>query len=139
MAQRQSGEGSQSVWERRWSERIEAWRESGKRQQEFCQAHGFSVSSFSHWKAELIRRDQLRASAGAGKTAARIDSAEGNSESLRWTEVRWPAAGSAVAGAVQDGSGFEVVLPRGWSVRLGPGFETESLRRLLSVLEERSC
>jgi hypothetical protein len=41
-----------------------------------------------------------------------------------------------VAGA---GGGFEIVLPRGWSVRLGPRFEAESLRRLLGVLEERPC
>jgi hypothetical protein len=40
----------------------------------------------------------------------------------------WPAA-----------SGFEIVLSQGWSVRMGPQFEAEPLRRLLSVLEERSC
>jgi hypothetical protein len=38
---------------------------------------------------------------------------------------------------MSSGSEFEVVLPRGWSVRLGPRFEAEPLRRLLSVLEER--
>jgi hypothetical protein len=98
------------------------------------------MSSFSHWKAELVRRDQLRApAAGAGKNAASAGSSERSSESLKWSEVRWPATGAAAAVAVQDGSGFEVVLPGGWSVRLGPRFEAEPLRRLLSVLEERSC
>jgi hypothetical protein len=139
MVQKRDGEGSQSVWERRWRERIGAWRGSGQTQREFCQAHGISMSSFSHWKAELVRRDQLRAPAGAGKNAASAGSCERSSESLKWSEVHWSATGAAAAVAVQDGSGFEIVLPRGWSVRLGPRFEAEPLRRLLSVLEERSC
>ena len=128
----------ESVWEQCWRERIAAWRESGQTQQAFCQAQGLSISSFSRWKVKLARRDEVRSStATVGQEAAASEGvAVSRSEALRWTEVRWPASAEPV---VQESSGFEIVLPRGWSVRLGPRFETDSLRRLLSVLEERSC
>jgi hypothetical protein len=134
MARKRKVNPVQSVWELQWRERIEAWRRSGQTQQEFCRAHGLSAGSFSHWKAELVRREGLRASVRAADGAAPSrDRRESNPEALSWSEVRWPAE---VAG---DSGGFEIVLPRGLSVRLGPRFEAESLRRLLSVLEERPC
>jgi hypothetical protein len=121
--------------ERQWRERVDAWRGSGQTQRAFCKARGISGSSFSRWKAELARRDQLRAEA-SGEIAASGGSTGRRTEALGWTEVGWP---SASAECVPEGSGFEVFLPRGRSVRLGPRFEAESLRRLLAVLEERSC
>jgi hypothetical protein len=137
MARKRKVNPVQSVWELQWRERIEAWRRSGQTQQEFCRAHGLSAGSFSHWKAELVRREGLRASVRVADTAAAGgDRRERSPEALSWSEVRWPAGAAEVAG---DGGGFEIVLPRGWSVRLGPRFEAESLRRLLSVLEERPC
>ena len=137
MAQKRKVNPVQSVWELQWRERIEAWRRSGQTQQEFCRAHGLSAGSFSHWKAELVRREGLRASVRAADAAAPGgDRRDRSPEALSWSEVRWPAGAAEVAGA---GGGFEIVIPRGWSVRLGPRFEAESLRRLLSVLEERLC
>jgi hypothetical protein len=136
MAQKRKVNPVQSVWELQWRERIEAWRRSGQTQQEFCRAHGLSAGSFSHWKAELVRREGLRALVRAADAAAGGDRHERSPEALSWSEVRWPAGAAEVAGA---GGGFEIVLPRGWSVRLGPRFEAECLRRLLSVLEERPC
>jgi hypothetical protein len=137
MAQKRKVNLVQSVWELQWRERIEAWRRSGQTQQEFCRAHGLSVGSFSHWKAELVRREGQRASVRAADAVVPGgDRHEGSPEALSWSEVRWPAGAAEVA---EDGGGFEIVLPRGWSVRLGPRFEAESLRRLLSVLEERPC
>jgi hypothetical protein len=137
MAQKRKVDPAPSVWELQWRERMEAWRRSGQTQQEFCRVHGLSAGSFSHWKSELVRRDGLRASVRAADAAAAGgDRRERSPEALSWKEVRWPAVGAEVAG---DGAGFEIVLPRGWSVRLGPRFEADSLRRLLSVLEERSC
>jgi DNA-binding CsgD family transcriptional regulator len=140
MAQKRKVNPVQSVWELQWRERIEAWRRSGQTQQEFCRAHGLSVGSFSHWKAELVRREGLRTSVQAADAVVPVvpdgDRRKGSPEALSWSEVRWPAGAAEVAG---DGGGFEIVLPRGLSVRLGPRFEAESLRRLLSVLEERPC
>jgi hypothetical protein len=137
MAQKGNAELVESVWERRWRERIEGWRRSGQRQQEYCQANGISVSSFSHWKGKLAKLDQLRKET-AGKVAASGGVSKRSSEPLRWSEVRMPM-GAGRAEMSQEGSGFEVVVASGWSVRLGPRFEAESLRRLLVVLKELSC
>ena len=136
MAQKRKVNPVQSVWELQWRARIEAWRRSGQTQQEFCRAHGLSAGSFSHWKAELVRREGLRSSVRAADAGGVGGRRERSPEALSWSEVRWSAGAAEVSGA---GGGFEIVLPRGWSVRLGPRFEAESLRRLLSVLEERPC
>lgn len=136
MSQEPMNGRAQSVWEQRWRERIAAWRQSGLSQQAFCRAEGLSVSSFSHWKSELAKRD--RSSPSPEDDPAERAAAAGSPEALRWKEVRWPELAPEVPMA-REISGFEIVLPRGWSVRLGAGFEAESLRRLLSVLEERSC
>src|SRR5215216_2991452 len=110
MAQKRSGERAESM-ERLWRERIEAWRGSGQTQREFCQTHKISASSLSRWKVQLARHDELPAELAMASPVAASRVARG-SEALRWTEVRWPAAGTDVAPAAQEGSGFEVVLPR---------------------------
>jgi hypothetical protein len=139
MAQERPGDGIQFEWERVWRERIAAWRASGQTQKSFCQAHGVSASSLSRWKIRLAKRDAAQALQAGAEVCASASAPERCSESLRWTELRWPAVGVDAHPAEPESSGFEIVLPRGWSVRLGPRFETESLRRLLAVLEERSC
>lgn len=140
MAKEQTNGRTQSAWERRWRERIAAWRESGLSQQAFCRAHGLSESGLSRWKSKLAKRGAVQEPpATAGQGAAGESATAGSSETLRWTEVRWPAVDPEKPVVAPESSGFEIVLPRGWSVRLGPRFEAESLRRLLSVLEERSC
>ena len=130
----QSKKRPDAVQEQLWRERIEAWGGSGQTQQQFCRTHGIAGSSFSRWKLELKRQDEEAETAVAASDVR-------TSETMSWTEVPLPARCAAVASVpVLSGiGGFEVMLPWGWSVRLGPGFETEALRRLLSVLEERSC
>jgi hypothetical protein len=127
----QSKKHPDGAQEQLWRDRIEAWAGSGQSQQQFCQVHGIAGSSFSRWKVELKRRDEKAEAAVAARGMQ-------TPETMSWTEVHLPAQRSTVA-SVPGSGGFEVMLPWGWSVRLGPEFEAESLRRLLSVLEERSC
>jgi len=134
MAQTRDRQQERLVQEQLWRERVEAWRESGLTQLEFCRLQGIAQTSLSRWKAELAKRDRARAS-----TAVPESSCPGSPEALGWTELRLPSARAARSEAWPDASGFEIVLPHGWSVRMGPQFEAEPLRRLLSVLEERSC
>lgn len=124
----QSKKHLDGIQEHLWRERIEAWRVSGQSQQQFCRVHGIAGSSFSRWKHELKRQDEKAEAAVAA-------SGMQTSETVSWTEVHLPVQRATVASF----GGFEVLLPSGWSVRLGPGFEADSLRRLLSVLEEQSC
>jgi len=140
MAQEQRRERVPSKWERGWREVMAAWRASGQTQVEFCRSRGLSASSFSHWKAKLAARDQVqRESLVPPKPVVRVDSGS-HPAGMSWTEVRVSPVGCAGSpSASPEGSGLEVVFPQGWSVRLGPRFEAEALRRLLNVLDERSC
>jgi hypothetical protein len=139
MAQEPSVE-RESAWERQWRERIEVWRASGQTQRAFCKTHGISPTSFSHWKVKLARREQELAQVAPAVPAFEGENAaSGTLETLGWKEVRWPPEDAVAAPAGPSPSSFEIVLPWGWSVRLGPQFEAEPLRRLLSILEERSC
>jgi len=140
MAQKRKAELAESIWERQWRERIELWRRSGQTQQEYCRAQGISASSLSHWKGKLVKRDRLRVEAAAAGQAGAENRAEARSaESVKWTEVPMPMSAAGRVEMGEESSGFEVVLAHGWSVRLGPQFEAESLRRLLAVLKELSC
>jgi hypothetical protein len=134
MAQDRDRQQGQLVKEQLWRERVDAWLGSGLTQLEFCRLHGISQTTLSRWKVKLAMRDRARAS----KAVAEV-SPLGSPEALGWTELRIPSAKTSQAEAWPAASGFEIVLPQGWSVRMGPQFEAEPLRRLLSVLEERSC
>jgi hypothetical protein len=140
MAQKRNAELVESIWECQWRERIELWRRSGQTQQEYCRAHGISASSLSHWKGKLAQRDRLRAEAAVtGQAAAENRARARSAEGVKWTEVPVPASAAGGVEIGAESSGFAVVLAHGWSVRLGPRFEAESLRRLLAVLKELSC
>jgi hypothetical protein len=46
---------------------------------------------------------------------------------------------AAVAGEASDRSGVEIVIGPGRRVVIGPGFDSETLRRVVAVLEDRPC
>jgi transposase len=100
--------------ERQWRRRISQWRASGLSVQAFCAQHGLTPASFYHWRRVLERR-------AAEEPAAFV-----------------PV--QVVADAVPAQTcALEVVLADGRAVRVGPGFDAATLRRLLAVLEGRPC
>jgi hypothetical protein len=128
----------ETVWEQRWRERIERWRQSGQSQAEFCQSQGISLTSLSHWKGELARRDQVRSSLRS--TAPAAQTKEPQTSDLGWQQVSWPGGPvTEPSGSIGEAQRLELVLPGGWSIRMGAEFEEESLRRLLGVLGGRPC
>jgi len=136
MAQEGKVKRSRPLPEQKWRERVEAWRRSGQSQEEFCRTQGICPRGLSRWKIRLSRQGQEPSVPGSS-LAASSSPLERSPEVLGWTEIGWPTPEGARGQAMSSGSEFEVVLPRGWSVRLGPRFEAEPLRRLLSVLEGR--
>jgi hypothetical protein len=79
----------------------------------FCEDHALSEASFYAWRRELAKRD---------------------AQATTLVPVQ------VVADRATDGgSGVELVLPAGPTVRLTPGFDTATLQRLLAVLEQRPC
>jgi transposase-like protein len=100
--------------ERQWRRWIDQWRASGLSVQAFCARHDLAPARFYHWRRVLERR-------AAEQPAAFV-------------------AVQVVAGAVPaQASALEVVLTDGRAVRVAPGFDAATLRRLLAVLEGRPC
>jgi hypothetical protein len=95
--------------ERQWRRRIEQWQASGLSVRDFCARHGLATASFYNWSRVLERRA---------------------SERPAFVPVQ------VVADATSDNAGaLEVVLLDGRTVRVAPGFDEATLRRLLAVLE----
>ena len=110
-----------------WQERVESWQRSGLSQREFCRLHGYALATFNRKASRLLGKSSEAAVAPAG-------------EAPQWLEVRMSGRRLETPGRAEGllGEGFEVVLARGCRVRLGPHFDAEGLRRLLSVLESLS-
>ena len=94
--------------ERQWRRWIAAWQASGWSVRVFCARHGLAEPSFYAWRKKLTRRD---ASAPA------------------FVPVR-------VVPDEAEAEGVTVVLARGRTVRVSPGFDAATLRRVVAVLEE---
>jgi hypothetical protein len=95
--------------ERQWRRRINQWRASGLSVWAFCAQRGLSSASFYHWRRVLARR----AAEGPAFVPVQV-----------------------VADVVPAHAGaLEVVLVDGRAVRVAPGFDAATSRRLLAVLE----
>jgi hypothetical protein len=55
-----------------WSERVAAWRASGKSAAAFCDKHGYSAKSLQWWSSELRRRGQAMATREPQVKLARV-------------------------------------------------------------------
>src|SRR5262245_10059428 len=100
--------------ERQWRRWISQWQTSGLSVRDFCARHGLATASFYNWRRVLERRA---------------------AEEPAFVPVQ------VVADAVPaQASALEVILADGRTVRVAPGFDAATLRRLLAVLEgEGSC
>jgi transposase len=101
--------------EAHWRRQLRKQKASGLSVREFCQQAGLAESAFYYWRREIERRD--REGNGVGKPA------------FVAVEVRTPTQASAI----------EVTLTSGHVVRVRGGFDADTLRQLLAVLEEPSC
>jgi transposase len=95
--------------EQLWRRRLQLWRDSGLSVQAFCDRHGLAAPSFYAWRRALKQRD-----AAATFVPVRV----------------LPDDEPAPAG------GVEVVLAGGRRLRVTPGFDPATVRRLLALLEE---
>jgi transposase len=114
---RQRDRQKQQQWER-W---VRSWRASGLSVRAFCGEHGLSEASFYAWRRTLQRRQQTTV---AVVPVHVLDDAP---------------PGALDSGAADSGAALEVVLPGRCVVRVGPGFDAATLRRLLALLEGKPC
>jgi hypothetical protein len=101
--------------ERFWRQTIKRWRTSRLSVRAYCQRYGLSEANFHAWRRTLAARD---------------------AEALSFAAVRLlpeePPGGSAEGSA----GTLELVLANRRVLRIDPGFDEATLRRLLPVLEE---
>jgi len=105
--------------ERFWRETFRRWRCSRLSVQAYCQQQGLSETSFYAWRRTLAARD---------------------AEAMPFAAVRvLPEEPSGVPDQAATGA-LELLLANQRVLRIAPGFDEATLRRLLPLLEEdRPC
>jgi hypothetical protein len=117
--------------ERYWRRLLGQWRRSGKTGRDFCAEHQLAEPSFYAWKREIARRDQER--------TARTQSRTRVSAPRRAATASLPAFVPVTVDAASADAALEVVLAGGRLLRVRAGFDADSLRQLLAVLEGPPC
>ncbi len=102
--------------ERFWRTMLQRWRQSGLSVRDFCVRHGLAQPSFYAWRRTLAQRDA----------------------EVQFVPVR--LAAEPTAASTNEGAALELLLNGRRLLRVGPGFDAATLKRLLALLEEdRPC
>ena len=115
------GRGRDVNKERFWREAIGRWRRSGQTIRGFCRKQGLSEVSFHAWRRTIAQRDE------------QVPCATPLNCEPVFVPVRLTPA---VPGANEVP--LELVLGSGRIVRVPPGFDADTLRQLLTVLDDHS-
>jgi transposase-like protein len=117
-----------------WRRTLRQWRRSGLSVRAYCAEHGLAEPSFYAWRRIVAERDQESARVRAKPAGGGVRrEAPAGSDAPVFVPLR-------VIDASTQQVTLEVVLERGRVVRVLRGFDTETLRRLLALLEEeRPC
>jgi transposase len=108
--------------QRHWLDLMRLWEQAKLSVRAFCGRHRLSVLRFYWWQRTLRER-------GLWRKASANDA-----------EMKTPAfVQVAVDTAVAAPRSIELVLANGRKLRIRPGFDVNTLRKLLHVLEERPC
>jgi hypothetical protein len=120
-----------------WAELIDQWRQSGLSLPAFCQRHGLSRGSMQNW---VYKPEFKRAVEDARREAqGHVDEPPASAAVPAFLPVRVVQA--VAGGEASDRSGvvIVIVIEPGRRVVIGPGFDSETLRRVVAVLEGRPC
>jgi transposase len=100
--------------EKFWRRMLRQWHSSGLSVGDFCAERELAVATFYAWRRTIAQRD---------------------AEAVRFVPVR-VVPDEQPARTPHGAAGLELLLPSGRLVRIGPGFDADTLQRLLVVLEE---
>jgi transposase-like protein len=111
-----------------WRRMFRLWRRRGLSVRAFCAEHGVAEASFYEWRRVIAQRDQeaaaVRAEPGSADRTGPVSDHAPVFVPLRVLDALAPVA-------------LEVMVQGGHVVRIVPGFDAETLRQLLAVLEEK--
>lgn len=109
---------------------VDQWRKSGLSLPAFCAPRGVNPKTMSGWIHKPAYRAAIDQARGEVATPQVPDPAEPAFLPVRVAEAQAHTPGRA---------GVAVVIGTGRRVVVGPGFDAETLRRVVAVLEGRSC
>jgi len=115
-----------------WADVVSQWRASGLSQKEFCRRRDISDRALNNWLYKSPYRERV-ARILAARSQAKLDA-----ETPRFLPVAVLSA-TPVADSQASCATIEVVLPSGPRIAVMPGFDAETLRRVVAVLEARTC
>ena len=118
-----------------WVGLIDEWHASGLSLPAFCQRRGLNFGTMQGWIYKSAHKDALekaRREASAERTPTENPP---QAEAFLPVQVREAEPRFWETGR----SGVEVVLGEGRRVVIGAGFDAETLRRVVAVLEDRTC
>jgi len=124
--------GSRARVRSHWVAHILAQASGGLTVVDYCRAHGLGRESFYRWKRVLRASGELGALLDGDGPPAAV--AMGCGATRLFAEVRLPEGV-----ALPEASGVDVVLRSGAVVRVSRCFDVETLRRVVSALEEGAC
>ena len=126
-----------------WEDVLRRWRTSGQTVRAFCRNAGVPETALYFWRRELARRS---ASAEAGRepavqtalTTLTARAPRRRPRPRRTTTSFLPVR--VVAEKTVEATGtIEIVLSQGRTIRVGAGFDRQTLRDVLAALEARPC
>jgi hypothetical protein len=108
-----------------WRDMLQRWHRSRQTIRDFCAEHHLSEPSFYAWRTTIAQRDKAKASPAKASSPPSPDG-----ENLpAFVPVHVRPANTTVAS-------LELVVGTGRVVRIPTGFDADTLRHLLAVLEE---
>jgi hypothetical protein len=123
-----------------WAELIDRWRLSGLSLPRFCREHGIKKGTMSGWVYKPALRSAVeRARRGEGARRDGPTTAGTPPESpppTGFVPVRLRETITTSAPEPADRRAIEVVLGEGRRIAVGPGFDPETLRRVVAALED---
>ena len=133
--------------ERQWREVIRARGASGQSVREYCRGAGVKESAFYWWRRELARRGPVEKTSGRGQEAQTVQPRSkrrrktGPARSSRRTAARGEPLSFVPIHVLADSTAacIEIHFDGGRKVCVRPGFDGQTLREVLAVLESRPC
>ena len=124
--------------EREWRERMRRWERSGESVRAFCRREGLKESALFAWRRELARRRQERQAARPKQKPMRR-SAKQAKPSTPSQPIRFLPVQVAVESRTADVGGVEILLGKGRTIHVRPGFDRQTLAEVLAVMEASPC
>jgi hypothetical protein len=115
-----------------WADVVSQWRASGLSQKEFCRRRDISDRALNNWLYKSPYRERV-ARILTARSQDKIDA-----ETPRFLPVAVLSATPETSSQASCAT-IEVVLPSGSRIAVTPGFDAETLRRVVAVLEARTC